>query len=258
METILGHTGRQTLSAYSSLDLLGTRWGVLAEVGEDEAMAAVREIGAVGAAARHDLLVWTGTVAAGLALLTAVIGVWLARSISRPLFRIMAGLEEGAAQVDSAAKQVSTASMELAHGASDQASSLQETSSALEELSTQTRSNADNAREANDLTTDTREAATRGEQTMKQLNDAMAAINGASAQVRQIIGTIEEIAFQTNLLALNAAVEAARAGEQGKGFAVVASEVRRLAQRAAEGGDGNIHADRKYRRQGGNRLERRR
>ena len=234
VETIVGHTGRQTLSAYTSLDLLGTRWGVLAEVAEDEAMAAVLKIGEVGAAARHDLLVWTGAVAAGLALVTAVIGVWLTRSISRPLHRIMVGLEEGAAQVDSAARQVSTASMELAHGASDQASSLQETSSALEELSSQTRSNADNAREANELTTGTREAACRGERTMRELNDAMAAINGASEQVRQIIGTIEEIAFQTNLLALNAAVEAARAGEHGKGFAVVAGEVRRLAQRAAQ------------------------
>lgn len=46
------------------------------------------------------------------------------------------------------------------------------------------------------------------------------------------IGIIDDIAYQTNLLALNAAIEAARAGDHGKGFAVVAAEVRKLAERS--------------------------
>jgi len=171
-----------------------------------------------------------GAIGAG----SLVLAYWMARSISRPINRIIEGLNDGAEQMASGSTQVASASQSLAEGASEQAAGLEETSSSIEEMASMTKNNAENAGQANTLMVDTSKVVEGANQAMGELNKSMNEISLASEETSKIIKTIDEIAFQTNLLALNAAVEAARAGEAGAGFAVVADEVRNLAMRAAE------------------------
>ena len=187
---------------------------------------------AKSAAASARLLIgMVGSISAALGILIAVL---IARSITKPINRVIAGLTQGAEQVSSASGQVASSSQQMAEGSSESASSLEEISSSLEEMASMTRQNADNAKQANSMSTEAQGAAEQGNTAMTRMSEAIEKIKGSSDETAKIIKTIDEIAFQTNLLALNAAVEAARAGEAGKGFAVVAEEVRNLAQRSAE------------------------
>ena len=174
-------------------------------------------------------IIGTGAIIVGIAA-----AIFITRSITGPLNRIIAGLSSGAEQTSSAAGQVSSASQSLAQGASEQAAAIEETTSSVEEMASMTKQNAGNATQAKTLAETASTSAQKGGDAMDQMVVAIDDIKKSSDDTAKIIKTIDEIAFQTNLLALNAAVEAARAGEAGKGFAVVAEEVRNLAQRSAE------------------------
>jgi methyl-accepting chemotaxis protein len=174
----------------------------------------------------------------GISLVAVFFGLFVAffltRSITKPINRIIEGLNVGSDQVASAAGQVSAASQSLAEGSSEQAASIEETSASLEEISSMTKQNADNANQAKVSREEAYATLSTANESMNKTMEAMGRIKTSGEEIAKIIKTIDEIAFQTNLLALNAAVEAARAGEAGAGFAVVADEVRNLAMRAAE------------------------
>lgn len=147
---------------------------------------------------------------------------------------IIQGLSDASEQTSTASFQLSESSQGLAEGGSRQAGAIEQISASLEEMSSMTHSNMGHAEEVSEFSVANAEKMAEAMLNLNHLTNSMGNISKSSEETRQIIRTIDEIAFQTNLLALNAAVEAARAGEAGAGFAVVADEVRKLAQRATE------------------------
>jgi methyl-accepting chemotaxis protein len=146
----------------------------------------------------------------------------------------LAGVLESAELIASASNQVDVGSRAVAADASSLTNSVDDAAGRLEALGAATTQNGLRASEATTLGDEAKTATREGVAGIHKLDDAMKRIHDSGERTREILQSIEEIAFQTNLLALNAAVESARAGEAGRGFAVVADEIRKLAQRSSE------------------------
>lgn len=152
----------------------------------------------------------------------------------KPMVRVIGGLESVGAKIAKESTRVSESGRLLMEGAARQAAAVQETAASLEEIASKTRHNSRNVTESDNLMAETTGVVTEAAGSMAILTASMTEISSVGEKTRDIVKTIEDIAFQTNLLALNAAVEAARAGEVGAGFAVVADEVRNLAIRSSD------------------------
>ena len=154
--------------------------------------------------------------------------------VTEKLTVMVGDIRQAAEHINGASGEIASGNRDLSLRTEQTASALQQTASIVDQLSAQMQANSEGAAKANQLASEAATVARQGGTVVQDVVSTMAQISSQSQRIRDIIGTIDGIAFQTNILSLNAAVEAARAGEQGRGFAVVAQEVRALASRSSD------------------------
>ncbi|MHB1736787.1 MAG: HAMP domain-containing methyl-accepting chemotaxis protein [Acidithiobacillus sp.] len=206
------------------------------------------------------------SIAVAAMLIAILMGVFLTRSITRPLNeavrmaelvadgdlsmpvvsrtrdetgRLMAAmatmverLTQTIGEVRSAADNLSSASEEVSATSQSLSQSASEQAASVEETSATLEEAAASIKQNAENARVTDDIATGAAKEARMGGEAVTATVQAMKNIADKIGIIDDIAYQTNMLALNAAIEAARAGEHGKGFAVVAAEVRKLAERS--------------------------
>lgn len=243
-------------------------WVIVAVFNEDDLQAAQDSV----KAGLFSIIRSAMTVAAMVLVVAVIVGLIMARSISKPLKQtldMILGMEEGkldqrlnlsrtdeigeiAGAVDHFAdnlqEEIHTAFDKLAHGDFTFkakgliAKPLARANVALNELVQEIQDIANQvACCADQVSTSPGTAATEGGSEtdghilFEDMAESVADINASAEDISKIIKIVDEIAFQSNLLTLNAAVGATRGGQKQdlKGFASVAEEVRNLAARSA-------------------------
>lgn len=153
------------------------------------------------------------------------------RRIITQMNSMIGNIKEFSQIVMNGAEQVSSGAQAHSQGATEQASAVEELAATIEDVSRKINTNAEYARSASSEVENVNKVVGAGNGHMKELVAAMHDINSNSYEIKNILETIEDIAFQTNILALNAAIEAAKAGVAGRGFSVVAEEVKVLSEK---------------------------
>jgi methyl-accepting chemotaxis protein len=203
---------------------------------------------------------------AGGVLIGIGLGVFISRSIARPLAKLaeaakeisqgdlnqtvdyvggdemgslaesfralIQSLTQTVGEIRTIAGEVASASQSISTASIQVSKGASSQAAAAEEASASMEQMSSNIKQNADNAQQTDKIANKSARDAQESGKSVLEAVSAMKEIASKISIIEEIARQTNLLALNAAIEAARAGEHGKGFAVVAAEVRKLAERS--------------------------
>ena len=194
-------------------------------------------------------------------------GLWLCRSISRPVAASLSNIralaagnllvapinstsrdelgelaratDKLAASIKDIISEVAISSSEVAAAASELAIGAKGMSVAAGQVSSQCAVAAGDASSAGRLATSGGRSLQQASAEIARIDefvhtstDSVRTLADRGRQIARVVEIIDDISDRTHLVALNASIEASKAGPNGRAFAVLADEVRRLAERA--------------------------
>ncbi len=234
---------QKVISAYKPIDILGLKWGLIAEINTSEALFTVDLL-------KNTIIKIVIGSLISIILLAFFMSKKLAKDLASKILLVAEKLVKCSQNVGHSSTSILESSTFLSETATEQAASLQETVSSIDEISSMVQKNADAADGSTKVSKESNEMALEGKRKVESMISSIKEISTGNEEIakemeksnqniEKIIKVISDIGektkvindivFQTKLLSFNASVEAARAGEHGKGFAVVAEEVGNLA-----------------------------
>ncbi len=231
--------GKEVMASFSTIDVEGTKWIVVAEKETNEILAPVREF------LRNVIVISLIVIA-----LLVLAGIYLSTVLTKPIVQSIETLKGVCNDLNEDSMNLNSTADVLTETAQSQAKDLQATVQAIDEISSTVDQNTVNAKNSANVSESSLQVAETGLQVVNKMiksmgeistsNDSLlSGVENSNKKLEEIVAlisdietktkVINDIVFQTKLLSFNASVESARAGEHGKGFAVVAEEVGNLA-----------------------------
>ena len=96
VQTIPGYAGQDVVSAFGPVDILGSRWAVLAELPTEEAFEAAVAFEALAAESRRVLLGWVGAVLVIASVGIVIFGRGITASLKKPINEMLRSIDAAA------------------------------------------------------------------------------------------------------------------------------------------------------------------
>ena len=136
---------------------------------------------------------WRAASTVVLALIAAIVGLWVVRQVARTLRRRAAELREMSAQVAATAGELAQSNDSLAQGAIQQAESIRQTSAATEDIQSRTRLNVTGTQSAAEAMAVEARLSSQAHGKLDELLSSMQQMVAASGRISSIIRTIESV-----------------------------------------------------------------
>ena len=232
----LNYNGTEVISAFAPINILGTRWALLAEITKSEALSGV-----------YDLLLKIVASTVLIVFIAGVFGVKFGDRLSKQLSEPVKSLSQDTEDLSTASQSIKQETSRLKMGIAQSATAIEENMSAVSEILSTLESNLSKTDRILDMSQVLIEHLDTAEEQLNQLNQAFRQVDESSSKSQEIISLVDSIdnktdlinniVFKTQLLAVNASIEAAKAGEHGRGFSVVAEEVNKLSASSGDAAD---------------------